>query len=277
MTAATLKEDDYIIGVNNAEIDRLGFQHKVWRPASEIAWDRAGITTGMTVMDIGCGPGYVAFDLARRVGPTGRVIAIDQSSLFLDALRVGAEARGLDNIDVVEADLADFDWPAEVCDVVWSRWCLSFLPDPDGVMRGIDRTLKPGGAFVAMEYVDYRTVDIIPSTQVFRDFIDAVERSWRHYNGEPNIGRMLPEYFANNGWALESAHPIMHATRPGELMWSWPYSWFEQSPSRMVELGFLTQAQADEFWTFIHERNSDPTSMMLTPTVLEAVGRKPVV
>jgi ubiquinone/menaquinone biosynthesis C-methylase UbiE len=275
MTAATLEDDDYIIGANNAEIQRLGFQHQVWRSASQTAWERAGIKSGMTVMDIGCGPGYVAFDLAEIVGPAGRVIAVDQSPLFLDALREGAEARGLDNIDVVEADLAEFDWPEAVCDIAWSRWCLSFLPDPEGVMRGINRTLKPGGAFVAMEYVDYRTVDIIPSVQVFRDFIEAVERSWRHYQGEPNIGRRLPKYFADQGWALESAHPIMHAARPGQPMWNWPYSWFEQSPARMVELGFLTQGQADAFNQFIHERNADPDSLMLTPLVLEAIGRKP--
>lgn len=275
MTAATLDEDDYIIGTNDAEIARLGLQHTVWKAASEAAWGRAGIKSGMTVMDIGAGPGYAAFDLARRVGPEGRVIAVDQSALFLDALREEADRHGLHNIETLECDLAELDWPRAICDVVWSRWCLSFLPDPDGALAGIDRALKPGGTFVALEYVDYRSVDMIPSSQVFRDFIEAVERSWRHYEGDPDIARRFPELFAGLGWTMMSTTPHIHATRPGETVWNWPFSWFEQAPGRLVELGFLTQEQADGFTHFIHERNEDPNSLMLTPMVLEAIARKP--
>jgi SAM-dependent methyltransferase len=275
MTTTTLEDDDYIIGATQIEIDRLGAQHAIWRESALIAWRRSGIKPGMTVLDIGAGPGYASFDLARLVGPTGKVIAMDQSSLFLDALRKGARDRGLDNIEVVESDLADFDWPAGQCDAVWSRWCLSFVPDPEHVLAGVDRALRPGGVFVCQEYVDYRTLKITPSDPAFVTFVEAVEASWRHFHGDPNVGCRFPAAYGSLGWMLQYERPIIHAARPGDVIWNWPMTWFDNAPARLVELGFLTREQADRFDCFIAGRKADPNSMLMTPMVIESVARKP--
>ncbi|MCR9267871.1 MAG: class I SAM-dependent methyltransferase, partial [Alphaproteobacteria bacterium] len=85
MAQARLDDDDYIIGTDDIEVQRLGQQHAIWQETALAAWRRAGIRPGMTVMDVGAGPGYASFDLARMVGPQGRVIAIDQSAHFLAA------------------------------------------------------------------------------------------------------------------------------------------------------------------------------------------------
>lgn len=275
MSTAVLEDDDYIIGTNDQEIERLGLQHAIWREDALSAFRRARIKPGMTVLDIGSGPGYASFDLARLVGPRGRVIAVDQSPLFLDALRQGARFRNLRNIEVVEADLAELDWDRFSCDAVWSRWCLSFVPEPGQIMRGIDRALKPGGVFLAQEYADYDSLQMIPDSPAFKKFVQAVEISWRHFNGDPNLGRRFPGFFRELGWKLDEARPIVHAARPGEAFWDWPISWFEQAPARMVELGFLTADEARDFDAFVEKRKADPASMMITPMVLEAIAYKP--
>ncbi len=51
-------EKSYVIGTHDAEIDRLGVQHRVWRPRVLEFWRESGITEGMTVIDAGCGPGH---------------------------------------------------------------------------------------------------------------------------------------------------------------------------------------------------------------------------
>ena len=275
MTQATLEDEDYIIGANEAEIRRLGHQHAIWRESALAAWRRAGLKPGMTVMDVGAGPGYAAFDLARLVGPEGRVIAIDQSSLFLDALRKGADDRKLANIECIESDLADYDWPEAACDAIWSRWCLSFVPNVEGALSGIDRSLKPGGLFVAQEYVDYRSFRIEPAEPVFERFIEAVSASWLHFGGDPNVARRFPALFSQFGWQTLHAEPIIRMAQPGDLVWTWPMTWLEQAPDRLVDLGFLNPEDADSFRVFLHARQQDPASSLMTPMVLETITRKP--
>src|ERR1700704_1993057 len=51
-------DNDYVLGTNDEELDRLGLQHRVWRPIVLECWRRAGITHGWRVIDAGAGPGY---------------------------------------------------------------------------------------------------------------------------------------------------------------------------------------------------------------------------
>jgi len=275
MSDAQLEADDYIIGTDDIEVRRLGLQHALWREAALAAWRRAGIAQGMTVLDLGCGPGYASFDLARLVGPEGRVIAVDQSAHFLAALEQGAAQRGLDNIQTVKASIDAYDWPTGQVDAVWTRWVLCFLPDPAGALAGIDRALKPGGLCVNQEYVDYRSFRIEPAEPVFERFLDAVQASWRHFNGDPNVARRFPKIMSGLGWTIEEMQPEIHAVRPRDALWRWPASWLAESPKRLVELGFLTEADATEFARFMERRNADADSFMMTPCVLTSRARKP--
>ena len=71
-------ERDYFLGTHDEELRRLGLQHRVWDPAVRDCWQRAGITAGSRVLDVGAGPGYAAADLAQIVGPGGEVVAVSR-------------------------------------------------------------------------------------------------------------------------------------------------------------------------------------------------------
>src|SRR5258706_12182820 len=100
-------ERDYVLGTHDEEIARLGVQHGVWRALVLAAWRRAGFAAGQTIVDLGCGPGWAALDLADVVGPAGRVIAVDRSRRFLDALPAAARARRGSPISIEGRDLDD--------------------------------------------------------------------------------------------------------------------------------------------------------------------------
>ena len=85
----------YVLGTGEDELARLGLQHRLWADAAHVAWKKAGIYGGQRVLDVGCGPGYAAFDLAQLVTPRGRVIGIDESPNFIEHLNAQAAARGL--------------------------------------------------------------------------------------------------------------------------------------------------------------------------------------
>src|SRR5215470_6160342 len=93
---------DYILGTHDEELARLGLQHRVWRQVALDCWQRAGITVGKLVLDIGAGPGYAAIDLAEIVGPAGEVVAVERSQNFIRAMETTCRARSLANVKIHE-------------------------------------------------------------------------------------------------------------------------------------------------------------------------------
>ena len=75
------EQREYVLGTNDAEIARLGLQHRLWYAYAYALWERAGIGPGMTVLDAGCGPGFATQDLAALVGPKGKIIAVGKGKV----------------------------------------------------------------------------------------------------------------------------------------------------------------------------------------------------
>src|SRR6266496_2004890 len=92
-------ERDYVLGTHDEELERLGLQHRVWRPAVLDCWQKAGITLGKRVLDVGAGPGYATVDLAEIVGPTGEVVALERSKNFVRAMREACRVRAHERQD----------------------------------------------------------------------------------------------------------------------------------------------------------------------------------
>src|SRR5690349_24966722 len=100
-----MSERDYVLGTHDEELIRLGLQHRVWRPVVLDCWQRAGITVGKRVLDVGAGPGYAAVDLAEIVGPEGEVVALERSRNFTKASETNCRARSLTHVKIHEIDL----------------------------------------------------------------------------------------------------------------------------------------------------------------------------
>src|SRR3569833_2075663 len=124
------QERDYVLGTHDDEIERLGIQHEVWAARAMAAWQRAGIKAGQTILDIGSGPGYATLGLASVVGWSGRVIAVDRSRRFLDALDARRKQQGLENVQIVEIRLDELRLEANSVDGAWCRWVLAFVMRP---------------------------------------------------------------------------------------------------------------------------------------------------
>jgi len=113
-----------------------------------------------TVIDLGCGSGYLAISLARAVGPEGRVIAIDGSAAMLDHLRASAKEEGLDGVvDLHECDITEpISLDEGVADVAVASNLLHELESPERVVMEIRRLLKPGGLLLLS---DFRVIPVL--------------------------------------------------------------------------------------------------------------------
>jgi ubiquinone/menaquinone biosynthesis C-methylase UbiE len=126
----------------------LGFHSDV--PLASLA-----LAPGARVLDVGCGWGDTAIELARRVGPTGHVLGIDCCDKFLESGRRDAKAAGLANVEFVTADVQAYRFEREF-DFCFSRFGMMFFASPVVAMRNLRTALKPGGRLM---FVVWRTLD----------------------------------------------------------------------------------------------------------------------
>lgn len=111
------------------------------------------VRRGDSVLDVGCGFGDTAIQLARLVGPEGRVTAMDCCDAFMDFGRADAEAEGLTNVTFARGD-AEVALPKAEFDFVFSRFGTMFFTNPVVAMRRMREALKPGGR---MAHIVWRT------------------------------------------------------------------------------------------------------------------------
>lgn len=267
-------ERDYILGTHGAEVERLGLQHRVWRARALEAWRRAGFTLGHHLLDVGAGPGYAAFDLADMVGPEGRVHAIERSERFVAVLRDRARRCGYTNIIAHCQDVSSDGLPVEdgSMDGAWCRWIFAFLRQPMHLLQGLADALRPGAALVIHEYLDYRTWRLAPRSALVERFVAEVMGSWRDAGGEPDIALDLPGWLQEAGFTLGEMRPLIDIIQPSSFVWHWPASFIDVNLRRLVEMGRIAPALADEISADFQERSLDPSTLMVTPTVLEIIA-----
>src|SRR5437763_5412767 len=174
-----MSEKDYVLGTHEAELLRLGLHHRVWRPVVLDCWQRAGITIGKRILDLGAGPGYAALDLAEIVGASGEVVALERSDKFVAAMRESFRRRGLSNAKIYELDLMTGDLPKGNYDFSWCRWVLSFVSDQALLIKKLGDVMPKGGISIFHEYAYYGTgrfVTPIASQEKFRELKLAPRR-----------------------------------------------------------------------------------------------------
>jgi SAM-dependent methyltransferase len=121
--------------------------------ATEAMLDAARIGPGSRVLDIAAGAGDQSLAAARRVGPTGYVLATDISPAILRYAEAAAQKDGLSNVETRELDGERHDaLPAESFDAAISRVGLIYFPDQQRALAGIRHALKAGGRFAAVVY-----------------------------------------------------------------------------------------------------------------------------
>lgn len=118
---------------------------------AELLLDRAGVEPGMTVLDAGCGPGRVTVPAATRVGPTGRVVAIDLQRRMLDRLENRLKVLGITHVDTVLGGLGEGRLEPNSFDVALMVTVLGEIPDQVAALEEIRGALRSGGVLSVTE------------------------------------------------------------------------------------------------------------------------------
>lgn len=103
------------------------------------------LAPGHRVLDVGCGIGDPAIAVADRVGPAGRVLAVDPAAEMVETARARAEGFGLANIDFQVCAAEEVEVPPGSLDAVCGRWSFIFCADVAAVLARMRGFLRPGG------------------------------------------------------------------------------------------------------------------------------------
>ncbi|EAR25504.1 hypothetical protein A20C1_04536 [marine actinobacterium PHSC20C1] len=165
-----------------------------WRTiANSAAYLEPHLQPGLSLLDIGCGPGTITAEFAERLAPAA-VIGLDAAPAAIEK----ASAFTADNLSFIVGDAYALPFDDNSFDLVHAHQTLQHLGDPVAALVEMKRVAKPGG-FIAVRDVDYAgiiTYPELPGLHAWADLYDAVHRS---NGGEPNAGRRMKSWAQQAG------------------------------------------------------------------------------
>jgi SAM-dependent methyltransferase len=270
----TQSTNDYLLGVNTAELERLRFQHSVWGPVTNKFFDRLNVQAGWKCLDVGAGPGFVAMDLRERVGETGEVTALEPSQLYLDWFENESKKKGWTNIKFIQGMAEEAELPRNYYDLIFVRWVIAFVPDAEKFLLSLFPSLCPGGIIALQDYY-YEGLSLFPRDGAFNRMPDVVKAYYRSAGGDAYVTGKIPSIFRKYGLRLIDFTPTCLAGGPDSGVMEWAHRFFTVHTQAMVEKGIVSQQDADAMladW-FAHRQN--PDAIFFSPIVIDVAGVLP--
>ncbi len=213
-----------------------------WRTAENSAgYLLPHLREGLSLLDIGCGPGTITVDLAALVAP-GQTVGIDRVSRPLADARQAAVDRGLTTVAFTVGDVYQLDFPANSFDVVHAHQVLQHLTDPVAALREMARVCRPGG-LVAARDADYSAMTWYPLDPRLDRWQQLYHQVAIDNGAEPDAGRRLLAWAHQAGFReVTSTASVWCYSTPDEREW-WGSTWAE----RVTESAFAQQAVSAGF------------------------------
>ena len=196
------------------------------------------LSCGMTVLDLGCGPGTITTGIAKAITP-GRVIAVDLDPGVLEQARDHARSEGVDNIDFRVMDAYGLDLPDDSIDLVHAHQVLHHMSDPVAVLRELARVTRPGGKIAVRDSID-QSFTWYPESKGVENWQRYFGETVRANGGDPDAGMY------HLAWA--------HAAGLTEVMCTsstWTYSgpsvqwWADMWAERLTDSSMAAQIVAE--------------------------------
>jgi SAM-dependent methyltransferase len=191
-----------------------------WRTAENSAgYLLPRLRPGLSLLDVGCGPGTITVDLAQRVAP-GQVTAVEVTQDALALARAYAAEQHQEGIDFVVADVHALDLPDNSFDIVHAHQVLQHVADPVQGLTEMRRVCRPGGVVAARDG-DYAGFTWYPRVPELDEWLDLYRRAARANGGEPDAGRRLLSWARAAGFTevTASASVWCYATPEDRAFW----------------------------------------------------------
>jgi SAM-dependent methyltransferase len=177
---------------SEAEAERLQLQARCLEGLTRRLIRESGIGPGMRVLDLGAGPGDVAFLVAEAVGRTGSVIGVDREARSVALARRRATEAGHNNVAFMVA--GDDALPADApFDAAIGRFVLIHQRDPAAMIRRAAAVVRTGGVVAFLEPAFHCDGHSLPELELSRAAAGSIKRLMSAILPSPDVaGRMIP-------------------------------------------------------------------------------------
>jgi ubiquinone/menaquinone biosynthesis C-methylase UbiE len=271
--ARKLNPDGYIHARDAEEYQRLRDQALMWQRATEEVLDRIGLALGMSVLDVGSGPGAVMRLIADRVGPEGSVTGIEiDAKLGAQALS-DLRARGGAKFSQIDANVLELETvPGGPFDLVYCRLFLMHMQEPVAVLEKMASWTKPGGVVAAQEF-DFGSIAVEPLCPAMGEFNRLFESVFRAHGRNLRAGRQLPMQFEAAGIGLPDGTSAEAKFLPLKDIAPMLIGVYQGLFAAGAELGIVDSVRAEAFKQDMAEAAEDGRYYCLTPILIGAWKR----
>lgn len=260
----------YVLATGEEGAERLRLLHRIVEPGTARAMRAAGLTQGMTVVDIGCGIGTVTRQIAQFVGPTGRVTGIDASPEQIEVAR--RECRDLERAGFMVASAYDSRLPSATYDFAYCRFVLCHLERPADALAEMARLVKPGGVLLC-EDQEASTLASVPPTEAYKNSArKALELGFKR-GVDLDLGRRLPALVRGLGLTSVQVAIWQPAFFSGEGKRFYEHTARETMP-RIVASGAATLEEIEARIAAMRRVNDDESILVTMPRIWQVWGIK---
>jgi ubiquinone/menaquinone biosynthesis C-methylase UbiE len=266
-----MSESGYAIKGGRSEADRLERQARVMGEATSAFLSRLGLRPGWACLDVGCGGGQVALELARAVGPSGRVVGIDIDEQALAIARQSAREAGVD-AEFIRADATE---PSELdaFDLAYARLLLTYLPDPLAALRAMRSAVRAGGR-LAVEEIFTGTLRSEPPAPALDRLQEVYSATVRAHGGDPTIGPRVPALFAAAELSEIRADTVENRMTAVEDK-IFLAELVDSMREAMLGAGAATATELDELRDAVERAARDPGRVFFQTRIHQVWGRRP--
>jgi ubiquinone/menaquinone biosynthesis C-methylase UbiE len=268
-----MRSHNYVLrgGVEGRE--RLRILSRVMQQTTLACLAQAGLKEAMACLEIGCGGGDVAFDIARMTGPLGRVVGTDIDETELDIGRREAADLQLNNVEYRVGDITRSTFASEF-DLVHARFVLTHLADPARALDNMRGALRPGGV-VVVEDIDFRGHFSYPESAALARYVEIYSAIVRQKGADPNIGPRVPSLLMEAGFEDVEMRVVQPAGMVGEVKLMTPITMQSIGPA-VIAGGLASEAEVADLVAELFEYAHTPGTIGCVPRVVQAWGYQPV-
>ena len=225
------------------ELVRLQMLERIFDAGTQRRMLATGLTTGWHCLEVGAGAGSIVRWLEQRVGPSGKVVALDTNPRFL-------RGSSSSTIEIMQGDICDMELPLATFDLVHARYVMIHIAEYRKAFERMLRCVKPGG-WVVIEEPDFQAARAVTGPEEarlsFGRVTDAIERMFTSLGMDYALGAQLPALFQEYDLSHLTVEHEGHLSAGGGMVAQLMKLSAEQLRDKYVATGKVTEADIKQY------------------------------